>query len=94
MKDTLIIATTGTHSDYGVIALVKWLSDQSPEEARKTYLEEHHNQAEDYELDESEIVPWLIQKGFCEELALKELHLASYSCIDKEWTFKQPRSVD
>lgn len=77
----VIIATEGEYSDYSVRALLNWLSDKTPEEAREAYLEKNPKQREYYSFNTDMFISWLIIEGYAEELQAQELHIGDYGSV-------------
>lgn len=82
------LVTCGEWSDYGVLAVVRWLSPDAPKVALTRYLEQHPGEAEDYFFNEYHFVAWLLENRYAEEVESDELHVGSYSTPNKDLAAK------
>jgi hypothetical protein len=84
MKGKVLITTAGAYSDYRIIAVLEWLSDETPDQAKERYLEIFPAQRKDYSFDEHKFVGWLVREGRARDFDAYELHVTGYG-NPSEW---------
>ena len=77
MKGEVIITTHGEYSDYSIVAVLRWASETTPEEARDEWiaLPEQRRESENI-LDHYKFIAWLVYKGYAADLECHELYLS------------------
>lgn len=71
----IIIATSGSYSDYRLLAVLEWLGEMTPEAARDEYMAQ---KAGGKMGDPLAFIGWLTQKGYVQDLECEELHIEEY----------------
>lgn len=85
-----LIVTQGEYSDYGVLALIEWVSSETPEAVYARYTKDvlptspHRyggKREEGYDepdVNEWHFLHWLVEQGFAKETPLAEWHIDTY----------------
>lgn len=78
----LLCIDQGTYSDYGVVGFFVVLKDFVPMAELRTYLEINPEQKEDYHLELSRFLAYLIAQGALLEIDYDRLFMGSYDCAE------------
>lgn len=76
----IMITTMGEYSNYQVLAVLNWLSDDTPKAARDRYLQValRDQNGELPWTEYSDFLGWLVTEGYAEELEADELYLGNW----------------
>jgi len=79
-EGTVFVMTTGESEEYEIITVFMAIKDINPGVIQKKYLEFFdmgENRYKDYYWEERQVIRYLVQKHYAEEIKFSELHLGS-----------------
>jgi hypothetical protein len=73
MNNTLLVVTSGSHSDYGIVAVFEWLGGKTPEVARDEWLAVDPKRRVKFAELEDQFLAWLVRQGYAQDIDVEEL---------------------